>query len=65
VSEILNVIQDFRAEELPQKNAKDTKEYSEKDCSQSFLCFLRFLAAIAFEFAASVCLGGPADGPRV
>jgi len=30
LSEILNVIQDFWAEELPQKNTKDTKEFGEK-----------------------------------
>ena len=63
MSEILNVFQDFQQEELPQKNTKDTKEDSERNCIQSFLCFLRFFAAIAFEFGQR-SPRGPGDGPR-
>ena len=48
MSEILNVIQDFKGEELPQKNTKGTKKYSKRNCIQSSLCFLRFFVAIAF-----------------
>ena len=68
MSKILNVIQDFQEEELPQKNAKNTKEYSERNgiqSIQSLLCFLRFFAAIAFERAASIGLGGPGDAPHI